>query len=266
MPRRQSLIGSPNTRVSFRAAPTRRSTRSSTRSSSSFGTRFSRMRRRVFGSRSSIAKALPAFSSAGPFPPTRGYRLVYEQDGALNVGTSGTIGSEQVFNLNSLYDPDKTGTGHQPYGYDALQVAYNRYKVHGCLVELEFYNIQTLKAIDCIYALFNPSNVSGTLTGSLPSAIGEEQQGEVVTIQEFGNTKRRVKMYVPMYKAFGMTKLQYSADIENTTAGVGGDPGSLATLHIGTADPNQGSSGLCRYKLKLTYFCQMYQRKIMAQS
>lgn len=266
MPRRPQppSTRSSMSRVSFRRPSTTRSSSRSTRTS--YGVRFSRMRRRVFGLRSSLSKALPAFSSASPFPPTRGYRLVYEQDGYLAVGTSGTCGTEQAFNLNSLYDPDKTGTGHQPYGYDALQVAYNRYKVHGCLVELEFYNPQSLNAVDCVYCLFNPSNVSGSLTGITPAVIGEEQQGETIVISNTGSQSRKVKMYVPMWKAFGMTKLQYSADIENTTAGVAGNPGSLATFHLASADPNGASTGGVRYKIKLTYFTQLYQRKIMSQS
>jgi len=34
-----------------------------------------------------------------------------------------------TFNLNSIFDPDRTGTGHQPYGHDTFQTLYNRYRV-----------------------------------------------------------------------------------------------------------------------------------------
>jgi hypothetical protein len=40
-----------------------------------------------------------------------------------------TVGSNQVFNCNSIVDPDRTGLGHQPYGFDVLQILYNRYRV-----------------------------------------------------------------------------------------------------------------------------------------
>lgn len=40
-----------------------------------------------------------------------------------------TVGSAQIFNLNSVFDPDRTGGGHQPYGFDQIAVLYNRYRV-----------------------------------------------------------------------------------------------------------------------------------------
>jgi hypothetical protein len=40
-----------------------------------------------------------------------------------------TVAQNQVFRLNSLFDPDVTGAGHQPYLYDQMIDKYNRYRV-----------------------------------------------------------------------------------------------------------------------------------------
>ena len=37
-----------------------------------------------------------------------------------------------TMNLNSIFDPNRTGLGHQPYGHDTLQTLYNRYRVIKC--------------------------------------------------------------------------------------------------------------------------------------
>lgn len=39
-------------------------------------------------------------------------------------------GTEVAFRLNSLYDPNFTGTGHQPLGFDQYAALYNYYRVY----------------------------------------------------------------------------------------------------------------------------------------
>jgi hypothetical protein len=53
-------------------------------------------------------------------------KLVYKDayNLAVNPGPK-----EIVFRLNSLYDPDYTSTGKQPYYYDSLAGIYDRYRV-----------------------------------------------------------------------------------------------------------------------------------------
>lgn len=41
-----------------------------------------------------------------------------------------------LFSCNSLYDPNTTGTGHQPYGFDQWGTVYNHYEVLGCKITL----------------------------------------------------------------------------------------------------------------------------------
>jgi len=65
--------------------------------------------------------------SVGPFPRRTITRLKYSAN--YVVTSSGTV-TTQVWNLNGLYDPDSTGVGHQPYGYDQWMDLYSRYRVY----------------------------------------------------------------------------------------------------------------------------------------
>jgi len=63
------------------------------------------------------------------FPPSITKTLRYSTTFSL-ASTSGAITSTQVFRANDLFDPDFTGTGHQPMGFDQLMLWYN----HFCVV------------------------------------------------------------------------------------------------------------------------------------
>jgi len=59
--------------------------------------------------------------------PHKFMTLRYVENFTTSIAT--TVGSQQTMNLNSLFDPNRTGTGHQPYGYDTIATLYNRYRV-----------------------------------------------------------------------------------------------------------------------------------------
>jgi hypothetical protein len=62
------------------------------------------------------------------FPASITKRLRYSTSFAT-ASTAGAITSTQVFRANDLFDPDFTGTGHQPMGFDQLMTWYNHFVV-----------------------------------------------------------------------------------------------------------------------------------------
>lgn len=66
----------------------------------------------------------------GPLPQTLKTTLRYEELISLNPGVGGTA-DNYIFSANSLYDPNVTGAGHQPRGFDELMSFYDHYVVIG---------------------------------------------------------------------------------------------------------------------------------------
>jgi len=59
----------------------------------------------------------------------------------VNFQLSGTAtGASKVFNLNSLFDPDRSGTGGQPQNYDQIAAFYGTYWVPQCKWKVELVN------------------------------------------------------------------------------------------------------------------------------
>lgn len=65
----------------------------------------------------------------GPLPKTLKSTMVYYSPFALNPGAAGTT-AVHLFALNGIYDPDITGVGHQPRGFDQLSALYD----HGVVI------------------------------------------------------------------------------------------------------------------------------------
>lgn len=57
----------------------------------------------------------------------------------LNPGIGGA-GASYVFRLSSLFDPDFTGVGHQPLGFDQISPLFERYQVWKVDFHVEFTN------------------------------------------------------------------------------------------------------------------------------
>lgn len=71
---------------------------------------------------------------ASGLPQSRRVSLRYCSN-AVITSTSGTLGSH-YFRATSLFDPDQTGTGHQPMGFDQMAALYNHYLVLGSKITI----------------------------------------------------------------------------------------------------------------------------------
>lgn len=62
----------------------------------------------------------------------------FDRGFALNAGV--TLAASHVFRANDLFDPDYTGIGHQPIGFDQMMQMYRNYTVIGSKITVTFRN------------------------------------------------------------------------------------------------------------------------------
>ncbi len=72
-------------------------------------------------------------SPAAALPAEVSVDMVYQD--RFNLATSSGVAGTQVFQANSIYDPDFTNVGHQPMYRDQWAAIYQRYKVVTCKAE-----------------------------------------------------------------------------------------------------------------------------------
>lgn len=67
-----------------------------------------------------------------PFPYRMRCKMRYSDQVQL-VTTTGVI-TPYIFAATSIFDPNVTGTGHQPYGHDTYESLYNHYRVAAAII------------------------------------------------------------------------------------------------------------------------------------
>lgn len=152
---------------------------------------------------------------------------------SVSLPTAGNSWGLHQFNLNSTYDPDRTGSGHQPYGRDTYATLYNKYRVISCTWRVATIP-QTVQARVVQMAVV-PTNQ--TPTGSASMAEFRELPRCKYIIQQPQAPQQFCsgKSYIP--SLMGRTKAQYMAD-DSYSANIGSSPSELALLNVfvGTFD------------------------------
>ncbi len=168
-----------------------------------------------------------------------------------------------TFRLNSTFDPDLTGTGHQPLGRDQFAgILYNRYRVHSVQVHVSFSNI-TSGACPCLHYVYpsNGYNLS-TITDALEQPLvitkvaGDPNYGFPLTITGGWN----------LWDIWGKTKEEYLSD--DTTGSIySTNPTEVMTLDIGLGTMDRTTTvSKWRFAIQLVYTVEWYDRVVIGAS
>lgn len=93
----------------------------------------------------------------GAFPQRKTVAIRYVQDLTLDAGNNSS--AVNVFRVNSVYDPDYTGTGHQPMFHDVYSNIYEKYHVN-------YATIRMVALSTHIVNTTTPELAAGTNTGA----------------------------------------------------------------------------------------------------
>jgi hypothetical protein len=168
-----------------------------------------------------------------------------------------------AFNLNSIWDPNRTGIGHQPYGFDTLATLYNRYRVISCGWRV-CVNAVPGTANNCLGVI--PSNE--VLTFATMSELRENPRARYVTQSSGGGIVWcSGKTYIP--SLVGRNKAQYMAD-DRYQASTTSSPNELAVLNCLTSTVSNTADGetpTAQYlQVLLEYTVEFFDIKNLAQS
>jgi len=159
-------------------------------------------------------------------PPVSYMDFTYNQAIGLTESAAG-LGSNQVYRINSIYDPVFTGTGITAAGYSAISNLYTKFLVHMVTLRIEFVNTSaTAVSVGWFVSASSSLPASTTWWASQPysdTALLGPTAG--------GGNKKIWNVKIPLWKVAGLTRQQY-VDEADYRHGVGANP--ITPLYLQT--------------------------------
>lgn len=108
-------------------------------------------RKRVYGPSLTVAKkrkskAVPRFkylTSNSRSSRNQSLRTVVTYSDWITINPGSGVAGTHIYAANGLYDPDITGVGHQPTGFDQMMILYNEYVVLGSTITVHVRSTDT---------------------------------------------------------------------------------------------------------------------------
>lgn len=174
--------------------------------------------------------------------------------------TSSTLTSVQSWR-NSMFDPDYSGSGHQPFMRDQISAWYNKYICYGFKYDIFIHNTS---ASDTMRYCITPFNHTGSTD---MNTIWEKPHSRFGTLTPDTGSRSSVRLrgYMSAPKALQVTKKQFVAE-KNYWGATGGNPTQEAYLSLFTQAANGLSSVTARITVRLEFFTMWFERDAISGS
>lgn len=166
----------------------------------------------------------------------------------------------QIMSGNSVYDPDVSGVGHQPMGYDQWSQFYKKYRVYASSIRVQFYSDQTAAAgLTNVWILPTPEEPSAVTYGI--ASLSENPYAKTGALVPYvGKGTVLLKNYMTTNKMYG-EKLINENEYEGLTGnlGTGSDPINKWFWSVG-GETVTGDVLKIRATVTMTYYVEFFDR------
>ena len=183
----------------------------------------------------------------------------------VQINPNAAFSTAYVFRANSIFDPDRTGTGHQPLGRDEWSNFYNHVTVLGSRIKATFVpRGSTATTSSGLVAITLKANDTVSVDPITPLL---EAKGAKWAYMGLGNATAKgttLRNYFSAKKFFGVTDVNDNNDLK---AAVGFNPAEQAYFHV-QVGPQDGLADAQPIDVivQIDYICRYQERKTLLQS
>ena len=185
---------------------------------------------KMFASDNSSIVGLLAFKS--PLPFRRRAKLTYHESSALSIttGSGPGVAGTYVFTANGLFDPNFTGAGHQPLGFDQWMVMYDHYTVHSCTISV----IWATSAVGPLMVSISRSASSTGITDVIRLVENGNINYQMLPVGAVQTVYSKQEMSMDMAKFVGVDDVFDMSELRGTSAA---NPAENAYFHLSVWSP-----------------------------
>ncbi len=171
--------------------------------------------------------------------------------------SSATAAFAYIYSLNSAFDPDVTGIGGQPLGFDQYSTLYNKYQVMGSKISVKMINDSTTVSI--LAALY-PSTSSSPVTYS-EGAEQKYSQWRYINNSHGANNMKTMSKYLSVRKLIGR-----NTNSQNFTALSSANPASRQYWIITGRSLDGIAAATAYFFVDITYYIKWFDRTALTAS
>ncbi len=167
--------------------------------------------------------------------------------------------------MASLFDPDFTSTGHQPWCFDQMATLYANYLVKAVDVEILFTDPST----DGLYAVASvqPSGTSTTVAGKTVENLKEVPFSAFVFVNNTGSQVARIAQRFDLAQIEGLKRAQHEAALSQYASACTTNPTLTPWLRFAIGSMNSAdSTATMKWTCTLTFEVQFFIRQYVASS
>lgn len=191
-----------------------------------------------------------------PLPQQNFFKFKY-QDSCFNMSTGavGNYANSYVFRGNSVYDPDYTGLGVQPYGYDQMSAIYNRYYVYASKIKVypHFVGMDTPNSCRSVRWIVFPWCTASPTYTEFEDLTSQMRPYKALTMNDPSDQKQNMTLYQSSKKMFRLG----TPDEVDAGSTIVSNPSQVWYWIIRSDTTNTNTAVFLNMDIKITYYCKL---------
>lgn len=198
-------------------------------------------------------------SLSTPVPDRIVVNMKYAQSIEL---TATTTAAYYFFACNDIYDPNITGTGHQPLGHDQWNQFYDRFRVVGFDAKLTLMNTGAVPVL--AGGILKPTT---TATTDIETAL-EKDHGKILLIAPLDVSQRKTVSWRNQkpWTILGVSEATYRGEANYSGVNAGSPNFTVPVLQLVCQAADRLTSVTVRFIVEMTYKVELYERVSLTSS